>query len=55
MAGLFDFFVLQSHDTSAGCCSCESHAVRFGEETRYQHARRDNFVLEPFKSGMCLD
>src|SRR5437868_10198724 len=22
------------HDTSAGCCSCESNAVRFGEETR---------------------
>ena len=21
------------HDTSAGCCSCESNAVRFGEQT----------------------
>jgi uncharacterized protein YcgI (DUF1989 family) len=26
------------HDTSAGCCSCESNAVRFGEATKYQHA-----------------
>ena len=24
------------HDTSAGCCSCESNAVRFGEATKYQ-------------------
>src|SRR3977135_3875401 len=22
------------HDSSAGCCSCESNAVRFGEQTR---------------------
>ena len=40
------------HDTSAGCCSCESNAVRFGEQTKYQHACRENFVLELSKYGM---
>jgi len=40
------------HDTSAGCCSCESNAVRFGEETRYQHACRENFILELSKYGL---
>jgi urea carboxylase-associated protein 1 len=40
------------HDTLAGCCSCESNAVRFGEETKYQHACRENFVLELGRYGM---
>lgn len=40
------------HDTLAGCCSCESNAVRFGEETRYQHACRENFVLELGRHAM---
>jgi uncharacterized protein len=40
------------HDTSAGCCSCESNAVRFGEATRYQHACRENFILELTKHGL---
>jgi urea carboxylase-associated protein 1 len=40
------------HDTSAGCCSCESNAVRFGEATKYQHACRENFVLELGRHGM---
>jgi uncharacterized protein len=40
------------HDTSAGCCSCESNAVRFGEPTKYQHACRENFLLEFAKHGM---
>jgi urea carboxylase-associated protein 1 len=40
------------HDTSAGCCSCESNAVRFGEATKYQHACRENFLLEFAKHGM---
>jgi uncharacterized protein len=40
------------HDTSAGCCSCESNAVRFGESTRYQHACRENFILELSKHGL---
>ena len=40
------------HDTSAGCCSCESNAVRFGEQTKYQHACRENFVIEAARHGM---
>jgi urea carboxylase-associated protein 1 len=40
------------HDTLAGCCSCESNAVRFGETARYQHACRENFVLEVGRYGM---
>lgn len=40
------------HDTLAGCCSCESNAVRFGEATKYQHACRENFVLELGRHGM---
>jgi hypothetical protein len=40
------------HDTSAGCCSCESNAVRFGEHTKYQHACRENFLLELSKYGL---
>jgi urea carboxylase-associated protein 1 len=40
------------HDTLAGCCSCESNAVRFGEATRYQHACRENFVLELSRRGL---
>jgi uncharacterized protein len=40
------------HDTLAGCCSCESNAVRFGYETRYQHACRENFVLEGGRHGL---
>ncbi len=40
------------HDTSAGCCSCESNAVRFGHDTRHQHACRENFILELMKYGM---
>jgi uncharacterized protein len=40
------------HDTSAGCCSCESNAVRFGEQARYQHACRENFILELSRHGL---
>ena len=40
------------HDTSAGACSCERNTVRFGHQTRYQHACRENFVLEAAKYGM---
>ena len=40
------------HDTSAGCCSCESNAVRFGEATKYQHACRENFIYELGRHGM---
>ncbi len=40
------------HDTSAGACSCESNAVRFGHETRWLHACRENFALELAKYGL---
>jgi uncharacterized protein len=40
------------HDTMAGACSCESNTVRFGHETRYLHACRDNFLLEVSRHGM---
>ena len=40
------------HDTLAGCCSCESNAVRFGEAIKYQHACRENFALELGRYGM---
>lgn len=40
------------HDTSAGACSCESNTVRFGHHVKYQHACRENFVLEVAKYGM---
>ena len=40
------------HDTSAGACSCESNSVRFGHDTKYLHACRDNFIIEVGKHGM---
>jgi uncharacterized protein len=40
------------HDTAAGACSCESNTVRFGHDTKYLHACRDNFILEVSKHGM---
>ena len=40
------------HDTSAGACSCESNTVRFGHDTKYLLACRDNFLLEVTKHGM---
>ena len=40
------------HDTMAGACSCESNTVRFGHDTKYLHACRDNFVLEVTKHDM---
>lgn len=41
-----------AHDTSAGACSCESNTVRFGHHVKYQHACRENFVIEVTKYGM---
>lgn len=40
------------HDTCAGACSCESNTVRFGHETRFMHACRENFIAELGKYGM---
>jgi uncharacterized protein YcgI (DUF1989 family) len=33
------------HDSSAGCCSCESNSVRFGHHTRYMRSCRENFLM----------
>ncbi len=41
-----------NHDTVAGCCSCESNTVRFGHDTKYMHACRENFILELARHGM---
>ena len=41
-----------NHDTSAGACSCEANTVRFGHDTKYMHACRENFILEVSKYGM---
>ena len=40
------------HDTCAGACSCESNTVRFGHETRFMPACRENFLSELGKYGM---
>jgi hypothetical protein len=40
------------HDTSAGACSCESNSIRFGHDTKYQHACRENFIIEATKHGL---
>jgi urea carboxylase-associated protein 1 len=40
------------HDSVAGCCSCESNTVRFGHDTRYMHACRENFIVELARHGM---
>ncbi len=40
------------HDTCAGACSCEANTVRFGHETRFMHACRENFLVELAKYGM---
>jgi urea carboxylase-associated protein 1 len=42
------------HDTCAGACSCESNTVRFGHHTKYQHACRENFVIEECPSGISF-
>ncbi len=42
-----------NHDTAAGCCSCESNTVRFGHDTRYMHACRENFITELARHGMA--
>ncbi len=40
------------HDTCAGACSCESNTVRFGHETRFMHACRENFLFLAARHGM---
>jgi urea carboxylase-associated protein 1 len=41
-----------AHDTSAGACSCESNTVRFGQQTKFMHACRENFLFEGAKHGL---
>lgn len=41
-----------AHDTSAGACSCESNTVRFGQQTKFMHACRENFLYEGAKHGL---
>jgi urea carboxylase-associated protein 1 len=41
-----------AHDTCAGACSCESNTVRFGHETRFMHACRENFLILAARHGM---
>lgn len=40
------------HDSSAGCCSCESNSVRFGHETRYMRSCRENFLTALSRRGL---
>jgi len=40
------------HDTSAGACSCEANTVRFGHQTKYMHACRENFLVEITGHGL---
>jgi urea carboxylase-associated protein 1 len=40
------------HDTSAGACSCESNTVRFGHDTKYLHACRENFLIAASRYGL---
>jgi urea carboxylase-associated protein 1 len=40
------------HDTSAGACSCESNTVRFGHDTKYSHACRENFLIAGAQHGL---
>lgn len=41
-----------AHDTAAGACSCESNTVRFGQQTKFMHACRENFLVEGAKHGL---
>lgn len=40
------------HDSSAGCCSCESNSVRFGHETRHMRSCRENFLIALSRRGL---
>ncbi|WP_342750622.1 urea carboxylase-associated family protein [Termitidicoccus mucosus] len=33
------------HDTLGGACACESNTVRYGHDTKYMHACRQNFLM----------
>jgi urea carboxylase-associated protein 1 len=40
------------HDSSAGCCSCESNSVRFGHKTKYMRSCRENFLTALSRHGL---
>ncbi len=39
------------HDTLGGACAQESNTVRYGQNTRYMHSCRDNFMLACLHDG----
>ena len=43
------------HDTVGGACSSESNTVRYGQQTKYMHSCRDNFLLAAARSGLALE
>jgi urea carboxylase-associated protein 1 len=42
------------HDTLGGACSSESNTVRYGDQTKYMHSCRDNFLLAIASSDFGL-
>jgi urea carboxylase-associated protein 1 len=43
------------HDTLGGACAAESNTVRYGQQTKYMHSCRDNFLLALATSGLALE
>jgi uncharacterized protein len=43
---------LDRHDTIGGSCSRETNVLRYGSETRPQHACRENFLREALRVGL---
>lgn len=43
---------IDRHDTIGGACSKESNTLRYGHHTRFQHACRENFLIEGSKHGL---
>lgn len=43
---------IDRQDTIGGACSKESNTLRYGHHTQYQHACRENFLIEGSKHGL---
>jgi uncharacterized protein len=43
------------HDTLGGACAAESNTVRYGQQTKYMHSCRDNFLSVIASSGLTLE
>jgi len=43
---------IDRQDTIGGACSKESNTLRYGYHTRFQHACRENFLMEGSKHGL---